>query len=111
MIATAQDLAVWFDGHKGQVLTIDKEEGTDKDRVRLKLERVERIDRESVADAYTPRRALRLVGSGTIHNPEDDPVELPDDGYEIVLDGLVSHTESAGGLTIKTMRATYRIQA
>lgn len=110
MIATSQELYAWFEQHTGQTLTIDKEEGGDRDRVRLTLERVERTEREELADDYLLQRSVRLIGAGTIHNPGEDPVELPGGGYEIGLDGLVSQTESAGGVTIKTKRAAYRIQ-
>ncbi|KIL41084.1 hypothetical protein SD70_09830 [Gordoniibacillus kamchatkensis] len=111
MIATTQELYAWFEQHTGQTLTIDKEEGGDRDRVRLKLERIERTESGEQADDYLVRRSFRLIGAGTIHNPGGEPVELPSGQYEIALDGLVSHTESAGAITIKTTRAAYRIQA
>lgn len=68
------------------------------------------MERPETIDAYTPRKTVRLLGEGAIHNPGEVPVPLPDPAYEIVLDGLVSHTESAGALVIKTERAAYRIQ-
>jgi hypothetical protein len=103
-------MEAWFEQRTGREITIDKEEGSDRDRVRLRLERVEKAERDEARDDYLPRKALLLHGSGTIHNPGEEPEELPAGGYEIALDGLVSHTESAGSLTVKTTRATYRIQ-
>lgn len=110
MIATTQDLVAWFERRTGQTLHIDKEEDGDRDRVRLQLERVEKTERREPVDAYTPQKTVRLLGEGAIHNPGEEPVPLPEPAYEIVLDGLVSHTESAGALVIKTARAAYRIQ-
>jgi hypothetical protein len=103
-------MEAWFEQRTGREITIDKEEGDDRDRVRLQLERVERTERDEARDAYLPRKALLLHGEGTIHNPGEEPQVLPAGGYEIALDGLVSHTESAGTLTLKTTQATYRIQ-
>jgi hypothetical protein len=110
MIASTQDLVAWLEQRAGQTLYIDKEEDGDRDRVRLFLERVEKTERQEVADAYTPRRTVLLRGEGEIHNPGEEPVPLPGQAYEIVLDGLVSHMENAGTLVIKTTRAAYRIQ-
>jgi hypothetical protein len=110
MIATTQKLEAWFEQRAGREITIDKEEGGDRDRIRLQLERVERTERDEVRDAYLPRKALLLYGTGTIHNPGEEPAALPSGAYEIALDGLVSHTESAGSITLITTRATYRIQ-
>lgn len=110
MIATTKDLIAWFEQRAGQTLHIDKMEGGDSDRVRLQLERVEQLEQAVAADAFIPRKTLRLLGEGTIHNPGEDPVALPNPAYDIVLDGLVSQTESAGSLIVETTRATYRIQ-
>lgn len=107
---TVQELCNWFEDHKHKSILIEKQEQDDLDKVELEVQEVGLLDQAVTDDDYIPSYAVVLRGMGTIQNRDGEMVRLPQDYYEIPLDGHYEGTVESGKLELQTERAHYSIQ-
>ncbi|MDQ0339149.1 hypothetical protein J2S00_001935 [Caldalkalibacillus uzonensis] len=112
-----QQLTEWFNANRGQQLLINKEElevGTgqvsDHDQVRLWLEKVtlRQLEKED-AEHYLASQEVLLYGRGIVHS-EAGEAPLPQQVYEIPLQGHINLSHQERNMRIQTERARYTIQ-
>jgi hypothetical protein len=110
MEMSTQEICSWFEANIEKSIWIEKEEQTDLDRIELAVQEVGFLDHSETEDPYLPSQAIVLRGVGTIQNQEGEKQRLPQDYYEIPLDGSVKGVENNNGLEIQTERAHYSIK-
>jgi hypothetical protein len=110
MELSAQDICNWFQSHIDKSVLIEKEEQQDKDRIDLQVREVRYLNQNDTVDDYIPNQALILRGVGTIQNQKGEQQRLPDDYYEIPLDGNIQGVRKESGIEIQTERAHYVIE-
>lgn len=109
MELSAQEICNWFEANIEKTMLIQKEEQTDLDRIELDVQEVGILDQSESEDPYIPNHAIVLRGVGTIQNQEGEKQRLPNDYYEIPLEGSIQGSEKTNGIEIHTERAHYRI--
>lgn len=94
----------------GAEITIEKQEGDDLDKNKLKLQGVEIVRQLEDEDDYVDPYAIQLSGSGTVYQKNGKTSKLPLDSYQVPIHKLHSIEASDELLTVKTDRATYIIK-
>ncbi|MDG0812595.1 hypothetical protein [Cohnella rhizosphaerae] len=110
MPASIADVTQWLESQTDKELVITKHEDDDIDETVIRLARIERTgERRDALDDYTNGAALVLRGNGTVVT-EGREAPLPNDAFEIPLEGL-SLTETAeSAALLVTERARYSIK-
>lgn len=105
----AGQLAHWFDSYRNQPIHIVKEEQDDIDEIQLELSEagLARSARPD-PDGYVASQALLLRGKGIVRNGGHE-APLPQDVYEIALEGNWESRTQQSNLIIQTGRAVYTI--
>lgn len=98
----------WLNAHKQQTVMIRKQEMEDTDQTRIQLEEVEYRENTPTIDDYTEGDSLILHGNGTVIN-EQGEIQLPQNTYQIYVDGLSKADVKETQLTMETDRAKYEI--
>jgi hypothetical protein len=110
MELSAQEICSWFESNMDKSVLIEKKEQEDLDRIELEVQEVGLLDHSNSQDDYLSMKAIVLRGVGTIQNQAGEKLRLPDDYYEISLEGIVQGVEKTNGLDIQTERAHYVIE-
>jgi hypothetical protein len=98
----------WLEKRVGQTIMIRKEEQDDLDETRLHLEHVEYNAHVPTVDDYTEGNSLILHGPGKVVREQGDIV-LPQNTFQIYIDGLSESRAEEEQLSMKTDRAKYLI--
>jgi hypothetical protein len=107
---TVQEICSWLEIHVDKALLIQKVEQQDTDRVELEVQEVGLLDQTESADDYVTAHSIVLRGTGTIQNQMGEKVNLPQDYYEIPLEGAYQYVLSTDSIEIHTERAHYSIE-
>jgi hypothetical protein len=110
MSLSAREICNWFEVNLKETFYIEKKEQQDLDRIEFSLEKVGLVDFSNSQDDYIANHAIILRGVGTIQNEAGERVRLPDDVYEISLEGTIEGSEKTNGLEFRTERAHYSIE-
>ncbi|MWV43178.1 hypothetical protein GRF59_06000 [Paenibacillus sp. HJL G12] len=98
----------WLEKHLQKTILIRKEEQGDLDETRVLLEGVEYKENVSTIDDYAEGSSLILHGPGKVLNEQGD-IPLPQNTFQIYVDGLADCQAGEDGITMKTDRAKYFI--
>lgn len=117
MSQVINEITNWFEAHKGNTLSIRKQElsiglqqVTDQDELELKLDKIEiNSNVQSEIDDYIAAQELALYGNGQLKS-DHGITELPQNVYTIPLSQNISTRKVENGLQINTEKANYSIQ-
>jgi hypothetical protein len=107
---SVQEVCNWFEDKKYRSVLIQKEEQNDRDQIELEVQEVALLEQPDTEDDYIPTMAIVLRGMGTIQNQSGEKIRLPQDYYEIPLEGQYQGSAETGSLHLQTERARYSIQ-
>ncbi len=98
----------WLEKHMNETVLIRKEEQDDLDETRVQLEGVEYKESVQTIDDYAEGSSLILHGPGSVLNEQGD-IPLPQNTFQIYVDGLSECKVEGSSLTMTTERAKYMI--
>ncbi|WP_213649798.1 hypothetical protein [Paenibacillus sp. J23TS9] len=98
----------WLEKHVQETILIRKEEQEDLDETKVKIEGVEYKESVPTIDDYAEGSSLILHGPGSVLN-EQGEIPLPQNTFQIYVDGLSECDVEEERLTIETDRAKYLI--
>lgn len=108
MEQAVQIIMDWLNAQEGKTIVIKKQELEDLDTVHFNVETVDYRSAEDTIDDYLDD-ALILRGSGSTLNADGELVPLPQQSYEIAVQGLKVNSSAADRAELQTERAKYEI--
>ena len=108
MDLVAQELCSWFEEHKNEWIVIRKEQSNDIDEIELQVQEVSLLEQNQCTDDYIPNKAIVLRGIGTTQNRDQEKYRLPNDSFEIPLDGSYRSISGDNSFELVTERAHYK---
>ncbi|RKL65687.1 hypothetical protein CR203_19620 [Salipaludibacillus neizhouensis] len=111
------ELSTWLESHTGETVFIQKGELStglkelfDIDRVTFQLEHFSIESNEDTFDDYISSKELVLHGNGIVQITETEEKQLPQNIYEIPLNGKIVTSSNKKNLKVETENAVYDIQ-